>query len=179
MAKDDKEKDDDKPAVSVAAKGVPIKLVLIICVGVLVLGLGGTFAVIKMTAHDKPDAAQAATPAPSGEAHGKDGDAKMAAANPLFDLDPFIVNLADTPEIRYLKLTVKLEMEQAGASGDLTARMPQVRDAILVLLSSKDSSAIRTTQGKFQLREEITQRVNSVLPRKGVRTVYFTEFVVQ
>ena len=32
----------------------------------------------------------------------------------IYDVDPFIVNLADTPEVRYLKLTVKLELENPG-----------------------------------------------------------------
>jgi flagellar FliL protein len=47
------------------------------------------------------------------------------------------------------------------------------------LLSSKDVNAVRTTQGKFQLRDEITQRINGLLKKPGVRSAYFTEFVVQ
>jgi len=38
---------------------------------------------------------------------------------------------------------------------------------------------VRTPQGKFQLRDEITQRVNGLLPRPSLRSTYFTEFVVQ
>jgi flagellar FliL protein len=97
----------------------------------------------------------------------------------MFDLDPFIVNLADVPDVRYLKLTVKLEVDSDAVSADLSARVPQVRDAVLVLLSSKDVNAVRTTQGKFQLRDEITQRINGLLPKPGVRSAYFTDFVVQ
>jgi flagellar FliL protein len=97
----------------------------------------------------------------------------------MFDLDPFIVNLADTPDVRYLKLTIKLEVDNGAVSTELSARVPQVRDAVLILLSSKDVNAIRTTQGKFQLRDEITQRINGLLPRPGVRSAYFTDFVVQ
>ena len=97
----------------------------------------------------------------------------------MFDLDPFIVNLADTPDIRYLKLTLKLEAEGEAVVAELSSRIPQIRDAVLVLLSSKDVSAVRTTQGKFQLRDEITQRINGLLKKPGVRSAYFTEFVVQ
>lgn len=97
----------------------------------------------------------------------------------MFDLDPFIVNLADTPDVRYLKITIKLEVDNEAVSTDLSARVPQVRDAVLVLLSSKDVNAVRTTQGKFQLRDEITQRINGLLPKPGVRSAYFTDFVVQ
>ena len=89
------------------------------------------------------------------------------------------MNLADTPEVRYLKLTVKLELESQDASAELASRVPQLRDTILVLLTSKAAASIRTPQGKFQLRAEITQRVNSLLPKPGVRAAYFTDFVVQ
>jgi flagellar FliL protein len=58
-------------------------------------------------------------------------------------------------------------------------RTPQIRDSILVLLTSKDSGTIRTPQGKAQLRDEITQRVNGLLPKAAVRSAYFTEFVIQ
>jgi flagellar FliL protein len=54
-----------------------------------------------------------------------------------------------------------------------------VRDTVLVLLSSKDVNSVRTPQGKFQLRDEITQRVNGLLPKAGIRAAYFTDFVVQ
>jgi len=61
----------------------------------------------------------------------------------------------------------------------LSTRIPQVRDTILILLSSKDTAGLRNPQGKFQLRDELTQRVNALLPKSGVRSAYFTEFVVQ
>jgi flagellar FliL protein len=97
----------------------------------------------------------------------------------MFDLDPFIVNLADVPETRYLKLTVKLELDRPEIAAELSTRIPQVRDTILILLSSKDTAGLRNPQGKFQLRDELTQRVNALLPKSGVRSAYFTEFVVQ
>ena len=97
----------------------------------------------------------------------------------MYDLDPFIVNLADAPEVRYFKLSIKLELERQDVTADLTARLAPIRDTILILLSSKESSGLRGAQGKFQLRDEITQRVNAALPHGGIKTAYFTEFVVQ
>jgi flagellar FliL protein len=105
--------------------------------------------------------------------------AQVSKPGVMFDLDPFIVNLADQPEIRYLKIVVKLEVESELVAADLSARVAQVRDTVLVLLSSKDVNSVRTPQGKFQLRDEITQRVNGLLPKPGIRAAYFTDFVVQ
>jgi len=54
-----------------------------------------------------------------------------------------------------------------------------VRDALLILLSSKETQTLKPTAGKLQLRDEILQRVNSLLSAGQARNAYFTEFVVQ
>jgi flagellar protein FliL len=180
----------DKTPVS-AATGVSMKMVIVIGVAALVLGLGGAFALFKLMAgghggeEAKPEAGAAKVES-HGEAESKPvtaeakpGVAKVNGPGVMFDVEPFIVNLADMQEVRYLKITVKLELETQEASVELASRMPQIRDTLLVLLTSKDSASIRTTAGKFQLRDEITQRINSLLSKPTVHTAYFTDFVVQ
>jgi len=61
----------------------------------------------------------------------------------------------------------------------VNAHLPQIRDLLLTLLSSKTFDEVRTAEGKQQLREEIIARVNQVLDRDVVKAVYFTEFIVQ
>lgn len=174
----------EKIPVAASAQAFPIKLLIIVSVVALVFGLGGAFVVVKFLGASKGTESSDAHKADAdvkvdskSEAGGKQGQA--ASPGVMFDLDPFIVNLADTPDIRYLKLTIKLEAEGEAVVAELSSRIPQIRDAVLVLLSSKDVSAVRTTQGKFQLRDEITQRINGLLKKTGVRSAYFTEFVVQ
>lgn len=175
--------EEGKPVVPVAV-AIPIKMVIIIVAGTLVLALGGAFALFKFTVggpegDDRKAEATVAKAAGEGETDPKHGTGKAGGPGAIYDVDPFIVNLADAPEVRYLKLTVKLELENQQASAELASRTPQLRDTILVLLTSKDSASIKTAQGKFQLRDEITQRVNSLLPKPAVRAAYFTDFVVQ
>lgn len=161
--------EDQAPDV-IPPAGFPVKMLIIIVVAALVAGIGGAFVIVKWMGGKSANVEKADAPV-AAEAKRETGV--------IFDLEPFIVNLADTPEIRYLKLTIKLEVESQGVSTDLAARIPQIRDTILVLLTSKDSATIRTTQGKFQLRDEITQRVNALLQKPGVRSAYFTDMVVQ
>jgi flagellar FliL protein len=168
--------DDEKPVVRSA--GLPIKLVILIAGGTLVLGLIGTFAYFKFSSH-KEEASTETAAAPHGKEEASKEHGNIGVPGAMFDLDPFIVNLADVPESRYLKLTVKLELDRPEIATELSARIPQVRDTILILLSSKDTAGLRNPQGKFQLRDELTQRVNALLPKSGVRSAYFTEFVVQ
>ncbi|MEP7152392.1 MAG: flagellar basal body-associated FliL family protein [Nitrospira sp.] len=172
--------EEKAPAVPV---GMPMKMVLILVGGTLVVALGGAFAMFKMMAgsSDKSAAEAAAEkPAAHGEAETKGGGhGAVAETGAIADLDPFIVNLADSPEVRYLKVTMKLELTNASAAEEITARTPQIRDAILVLLTSLDSVTARSPQGKHKLREDVTARINGLLPKKSVKTAYFTDFVIQ
>jgi flagellar protein FliL len=176
---------DQKTPGAAHAPALPIKLLIIVSVVALLFGVGGAVVAVKFLGGSAKNAEHAdehktettTKSDPHSGASGKAG--QTATPGVMFDLDPFIVNLADVPDVRYLKLTVKLEVDNDAVSADLSARVPQVRDAVLVLLSSKDVNAVRTTQGKFQLRDEITQRINGLLPKPGVRSAYFTDFVVQ
>jgi len=169
---------DEKGPVAVAGPAMPIKMIIIIALVALVMGLGGAVVAVKFLGGSNTGSGGAESHKAEGDAH---AEAEKAGAAPgvMFDLDPFIVNLADTPEIRYLKITIKLEVENETVATELSARVPQIRDTVLVLLSSKDVNSVRTSQGKFQLREEIMQRINGLLQRPGIRAAYFTDFVVQ
>jgi flagellar protein FliL len=171
--------EEKTPAVPV---GMPMKMVLILVGGTLVVALGGAFAIFKMTAGSSDKAAAEAAvekPGVHGEGEPKGGHGAVAETGAIADLDPFIVNLADSPEVRYLKVTMKLELTNASAADEITARTPQIRDAILVLLTSLDSVTARSPQGKHKLREDVTARINGLLPKKSVKTAYFTDFVIQ
>jgi flagellar FliL protein len=104
---------------------------------------------------------------------------KRPEVGALLALDPFIANLADEDGERYLKATVQVEFLEGKIPPEVNARLPQVRDLLLTLLTSKRFSEIRTPQGKALLREEIINRLNRALRRDVVKAVYFTEFIVQ
>jgi flagellar FliL protein len=104
---------------------------------------------------------------------------KAPAVGALLPLDPFIANLADEEGKRYLKATLQVEFFEAHVPPDFNARLPQMRDLLLTLLSSKLFEEIRTPQGKALLREEIINRMNRAVGKDLVKAVYFTEFIVQ
>jgi flagellar FliL protein len=97
----------------------------------------------------------------------------------LLPLDPFIANLADEDGKRYLKATVQLEFFASRVPDAVHARLPQMRDLLLTLFTSKQFAQIRTIEGKALLRDEIINRVNRTLRRDLVKAVYFTEFIVE
>jgi len=98
---------------------------------------------------------------------------------PMVNIDSFIVNIMDDHESRYLKATITIEVDGEEASMELTQRMPQVKDAILLLLGGKTFGEISDLQGKIQLRAELINKINSILLNGKVKRIYFTDFVVQ
>ncbi len=154
------------------------KLVMIIggiVVALLVAG-GGAYFMLKGGAggggHGKSSKS-------SGHGGGGHGSSDKADAHNLYKLDSFIVNLQDNSGTRYLKVTINLELEEDGSKGEIERLMPKIRDSLIILLSSKSYNEIGTVEGKYRLREEMVERINSILKDDRVLTAYFTEFVIQ
>jgi flagellar FliL protein len=99
------------------------------------------------------------------------------ASAAVHKMEPFLVNLADPGQLRYLKVTLHVETHQGGE--EFAKRLPQSRDSVLTVLSSKNSRDIMTSEGKNALREEIKEKMNHLLTETKVRNIYFTEFVIQ
>jgi flagellar FliL protein len=57
--------------------------------------------------------------------------------------------------------------------------MPQIKDAVLLLIGNKTFNELNDLQGKIQLRAELINKINSILPKGKVKRIYFTDFVVQ
>ena len=101
------------------------------------------------------------------------------AMGPLYTLDTMIVNLADHGGKRYLRVTMALELSDPEAETTIESRLPQIRDAILMILPAKNYDDISTTEGKIALRNEVMENINGLMTKGQVNNIYFTEFVVQ
>ncbi len=97
----------------------------------------------------------------------------------IYSLDSMIVNLADTEFPRYLKIKIDIESEEPKGNEEYVKRSPQLKDAILAILTSKTYPEISESKGKVKLKEEIVLKANQLFEKFKVKTIYFTEFVVQ
>jgi flagellar FliL protein len=100
----------------------------------------------------------------------------------LEHLGDFLVNLADVEESHYLRTTIELEQNYGSSpefGNEIGNRKSQLRDIVISTLSSKTSAELRTPEGKEALKEEIKERINSVLAKGQIARVYFTEFAIQ
>jgi len=97
---------------------------------------------------------------------------------PIYELDTFTVNLADINITRYARVNIKLELNNYDVEEEVERRTPQIRDLIIVLLSSKKFNDINSTEGKDNLRMEIIKSINTYLVKGEIVNLYFTDFVV-
>jgi flagellar FliL protein len=97
----------------------------------------------------------------------------------IYSMEPFIVNLADQSRPRYLKIRISIESQEIKINEEYEKRLPQLRDMILTVLSSKSYGEISDSEGKMKLREEIISKLNRLLRGFQVKTIYFTEFMIQ
>lgn len=173
MAEEEKEKLEEEENLEEedeigGQKKFPLKLVIIFVAFLLLAG--GGFFVWKsgMIGGKSPEAVAA-----------KEEDAGKPDMGPIFNLQTFIVNLADPRGKKYLKVKIDLELDNEDVKEEIDKRISQFRDTVLTLLSSKQLEDINGLEGKLQLRAEIISMLNQYLNTGTIANLYFTEFIVQ
>jgi flagellar FliL protein len=161
-----KENDEDKAK----EKKSTVKSILIIVVFVSLLG-GGFFAW-------KSGVVAKLIGTPGRETNTAEPQ-KSQEMGPVYNMETFLVNLNEPQGKRYLKAKVTLELDSEKVQVEIERRLPQIRDAILTLLSSKAYGDINDLTGKYQLRAELISMINSYLKTGKIGNVYFTDFIVQ
>ena len=151
--------------------------ILVLLIGVmmlLLLGLGGGLFMMwnKLSALNAQSMANASVQ--GGSTSNQDHP-----VGPIFSLETFIVNLADKGGNRYLRVTMDLELGNPEMESEVSQRLPQVRDSILMILPTKRFEDISTAQGKTALRDEIMETMNTYLLKGKITNIYFKEFVDQ
>ncbi len=153
-----------------AEGGSSKKLIIIIAAVVVLLIGGGVAAFLLMGSEEEkltPEEEQAAL------------EKQTKQVGPMVSLETFIVNILDDEESRYLKAAITIEVDSEITSVEINQRLPQIKDAILLLVGNKTYDELRDMQGKIQLRAELINQLNGILVNGKVKRIYFTDFVVQ
>ncbi|MBW2302785.1 MAG: flagellar basal body-associated FliL family protein [Deltaproteobacteria bacterium] len=173
--KEEKDRTEESPeggGEETQKKGLPLKLIII--VGLLVLLLAGGAIAWKGGMLDRftGGAEKAAETKKVVEAGKSD-------IGPIYSLDTFIVNLVDPQGKKYLKVKMELELSSEELRMEVEKRLPQFKDTIITLLSSKTYEDVSSLEGKLQLRAELMAMLNQYLTSGSIVNIYFTEFIVQ
>jgi flagellar protein FliL len=130
--------------------------------------------------HGAPAAGHGEAAKGGADAHGKPGDKKPLDYGRMITLDQFTVNLSTpgsaTP--KYVRVNISLEVPTDDAEGEVTSKMPQVRNVIIDLFNSKRPSDLASAEGRDYLKEEIRNALNGFLVNGKVKGVFFTNFAL-
>jgi flagellar FliL protein len=165
---------EEKEAPPASEKAEPAKKNkkgLFIMIAIVVVALaGGLGAYLLLFSHKGSTGGQEETKHEEG---GKHGESKTA----LVALDAFVLNLSE--QGRFLKLSLQFELADAQNQAMVTDKTPQLRDAIITLVSSKTVESVSSPEGKMQLKDELLLRANQAVGKDVFKNLYFTEFVMQ
>ncbi|MDD2466590.1 MAG: flagellar basal body-associated FliL family protein [Desulfobulbus sp.] len=172
-----KEKKDSTPEAE--KKGGKKKLIIIIAVALILLlagGGGGYYFLIlkpkqeelKRKQIEESKAAALIKPVPE--------DAEIG---PMVEIKEFVVNIIGEDTAHYVKASLSLELDKPETQEEVNKRMPQIRDAILLLIGNKTFEELQDLQGKNQVKAELKSKINAFLKTGKVKNVYLTDFVVQ
>lgn len=167
------DKDSGKP--DKAAGGGRKKLVVMVAAMLVLLLAGGAawyFLVYKKAeAAKQAEASKAAAIAKTVP--------EEAQIGPMVEIKEFVVNIIGQDVSHYVKASMSLELDREATLDEVNKRMPQIRDAILLLIGNKTYEELQDIQGKNQVKAEVKSKINSFLKTGKVNNVYLTDFVVQ
>ncbi|MCJ7507750.1 MAG: flagellar basal body-associated FliL family protein [candidate division Zixibacteria bacterium] len=97
----------------------------------------------------------------------------------VFLVSDMIINPAETNGTRFLNTTIGLGVGDPLAKATLEERAPQVRDALISILTTKTIPELVHPDGKKILRTQIMEKVNKIIAPNRILEVYFVDFVLQ
>lgn len=154
---------ESEPPVKKSGK----KLLVLLSAGLLLLGGAGTGAwyFLGQSGADAPPKEE--TPPP-----------------PVFvRLETFTVNIQPAEEERYLQAEIVLRVASEEQAEIYKQHMPEIRNRLLILLSSKHAEELIPADGKDKLAQEITAAMKKPFISKGkpqdISGVFFTSFIIQ
>jgi flagellar FliL protein len=150
------------------------KLIIIIAAVLIILigGGGGAFILLKAPpSEEEPANEQVAMLSPE--------EIDPSVIGPMVDISEFIVNIISEDGTHFVKTAMSLELTNDIVMEEANKRMPQIRDAIILLLGNKTFEELQDIHGKKQIKAEIESKINSFLTTGQVRNVFLTDFIVR
>jgi flagellar FliL protein len=108
------------------------------------------------------------------------GDKDTGTPGVFTDIPPMIVNLnSSTKQPRFLKISLKVELENAAEKEKLEAVLPRVVDQFQMYLRELRIEDLRGTSGIYRMKIELLSRIRAAAPNIKIRDVLFQEILVQ
>jgi flagellar FliL protein len=97
----------------------------------------------------------------------------------VIELQPFVVNLADREDTRYLRMTISIGIGETKEEKTDPILMTRVRNAMIAVLTTKTADDVLTQEGKSILRKELLKAARAAIEEPHIEAIYITDFIVQ
>ena len=111
------------------------------------------------------------------EAQQHDAHEEKVTIGKVIPLETFIINLSGSKGRRIAKVNMEMELQGDEVQSEIDRRKAQIRDIIIIILSSKTYDEVSSRDGKDLLKNEIKDTLNAFLTKGKIVNVYFTEFI--
>jgi flagellar FliL protein len=146
---------------------------LVIALGLLGGGAFGAFVAGPQLANRIVRPAVAGVAPTTGAKHEK------VAPPAVLLLDNLVLNPAGSGGLRFLLVTVGLQLSNDAATEALKSRDSEVRDVILRIFGNKRVEELADVGNRGGMKREIKVALDSLLAGDAVKGVYFPQFVIQ
>lgn len=119
----------------------------------------------------------------TGGAMAESGHAPMA--DPIYYPieEPFVVNVPDGRQVRFLQIQIELMTREEGVVPMVEQFLPRIRNDLILLFSSITKESVTIESDRLSIQGKALDTVNAVLMaeagKAGIEAVYFTKFVMQ
>lgn len=118
----------------------------------------------------------ALAPVPEKEVRGFGKEIEPHKMGPLYNVESILVNINGDQGPKFLQVQMDLEMNDPAVEEELKKKKPIVRDAILVLLSSRSYKELREPEGMKKVRSDLLRSINNLLNTGKIKEIYFQQF---
>ncbi|MBX2987607.1 MAG: flagellar basal body-associated FliL family protein [Bdellovibrionaceae bacterium] len=164
------------PAAAPSSGQKPILFIALAVINMIVVGaVGWMLYKGRQKEAEKPTLDQVV----QGEADTvhKEASEEKAFVGKVIPLESFIVNLAGSKGRKIARVNMELELQGDQVAEEIEKRKAQIRDIIIITLSSKTYEEVSSREGKDNLRGEIKDTINNFLTKGKIKNVFFTEFI--
>jgi flagellar basal body-associated protein FliL len=116
-----------------------------------------------------------------GKGHEQAAETQRVAA-PILKLDSIVVHLRpdedETHAERYANVEFDVELEKEQDRDAISQRTSAIREATLGYFADHTAAELHAA-GLGQMKVALVERMNKLLPKAKVRTLYFVQFLVQ
>ena len=96
---------------------------------------------------------------------------------------PFVVNFTHLDTLRYLQISLEVMYYDQELLDRVNAKMPAIRNELILLLSNQNYERLSTLPGKQEIREEMMVAINDIIhvdeETGGSGEIYITNFLMQ